>query len=175
MALQRARSRTSPPSVLLVDDDQDTLQLYSAFLRFSGLQVWTAPNTTAALSSARKHQPDVVVTDIGLPGADGWSLCRQLRDSPTTRACGVIALTGWVYDAERSARAREAGVDLVLTKPCLPDALLAHIAVVRRQNTLLQVRARDAIARSDMLRMESTRLLARSGGLHKGARRRPKR
>ncbi len=175
MALQHARSRTSPPSVLLVDDDHDTLQLYSACLRFSGLQVWTAPNASAALSSARKHHPDVVVTDIGLPGADGWSLCRQLRADPGTHACGVIALTGWVYDAELSARAREAAVDLVLTKPCLPDVLLAQIAVVRRQSTLLQARAGDAISRSEKLRTKSTRLGVRSGALHKGGRRRAKR
>lgn len=175
MALQRARTRTSPPSVLLVDDDQDTLQLYSAFLRFSGLQVWTAANSGAALSSARDHHPDVVVTDIGLPGADGWSLCRQLRADPGTRACGVIALTGWVYDAELSSRARDAGVDLVLTKPCLPDALLAQIAALRRRGTLLRVRAKDAIARVTALRARSTRLADRSGGIHKGAKRPPKR
>ena len=174
MAPHRPRSRASAPSVLLVDDDQDTLQLYSAFLRYSGLHVWTAPNTSTALSTARKHHPDVVVTDIGLPGADGWSLCRQLRDSPGAHACGVIALTGWVYDAELSARAREAGVDLVLTKPCLPDALLAQIAALRSRGALLRVRGHEAIVKADMLRTRSTRLADRSATLRKGARRRPK-
>ena len=167
MALQCAPSRTSPPSVLLVDDDQDTLQLYSTFLRFSGLQVWTAADTNAALTSARNHHPDVVVTDIALPGADGWMLCRQLRADPGTRACGVIALTGWVYDAELSVRAKEAGVDLVLTKPCLPDALLAHIAAVRRRGALLRVRGHDAIVRADVLRARSDRLAHRSAALRK--------
>ena len=175
MAPHRPRTRSSAPSVLLVDDDHDTLQLYSAFLRYSGLQVWTAPNTSVALVTARKHHPDIVVTDIGLPGADGWSLCRQLRDSPGTRACGVIALTGWVYDAELSARAVEAGVDLVLTKPCLPDALLAQIAALRRRGALLRVRGQDAIVRADILRTRSTRLADTSAALSKCARHRRKR
>ncbi len=158
-----------------MDDDQDTLQLYSTFLRFSGLRVWTAANATAALSRARDHRPDVVVTDIGLPGADGWMLCRRLRGDPGTRACGVIALTGWVYDAELSARAKEAEVDVVLTKPCLPDALLAQIAALRGRATILCVRGQHATARAEVLRTQSTGLAGKSAALQKRAGRRPKR
>ena len=55
-----------------------------------------------------------------------------------TRTCGVIALTGWVHDRELNARAKEAGVDVVLTKPCLPDALLTKIDEVRRRALLLE-------------------------------------
>ena len=175
MALERPHSHTRHPSVLIVDDDQDTLQLYSTFLRFSGLRVWTAANATAALSRARDHRPDVVVTDIGLPGADGWMLCRQLRGDPGTRACGLIALTGWVYDAELAARAREAGVDVVLTKPCLPDALLAQITALRGRATILRVLGQHAIARADVLRTQSTGLAGKSAALQKRAGRRPKR
>jgi two-component system cell cycle response regulator DivK len=158
--------------VLLVDDDRDTLELYSNFLRFSGLDVWTAVTAPAALTSAREHHPDVVVTDISLPGDDGWTLCRSLRSDERTRECGVIALTGWVHDTRLSARAREAGVDLVLTKPCLPDALLDKIDTVRRRALLLRVRGQRAIARANSLRTRSDRLTERSSAIHKRVKRR---
>jgi CheY-like chemotaxis protein len=151
----------APPrrvSVLLVDDDQDTLQLYSEFLRFSGLRVWTAVATSAALSSAREHHPDVVVTDISLPDNDGWTLCHLLRADAATRDCGVIALTGWVHDRQLSERAREAGVDLVLTKPCLPDALLMQIASLRWRVRLRRMRRRQASARGDARQTRAVRI-----------------
>lgn len=161
-------------SVLLVDDDQDTLQLYSAFLRFSGLHVWTAATAPDALSSAQKHHPDVVVTDISLPGADGWALCRLLRADLKTRECGVIALTGWVHDTQLSAQAEAAGVDLVLTKPCLPDALLEQIARVRRGALLLRMGGRQAVAHTGTLRTDSSRLANKSAAIRKRMKRRPK-
>jgi two-component system, cell cycle response regulator DivK len=153
--------------VLLVDDDHDTLELYSDFLRFSGLHVWTAASGPAALTSAREHHPDVVVTDISLPGEDGWTLCRSLRADIQTRECGVIALTGWVHDTQLTARAEEAGVDLVLTKPCLPDALLDKIDEVRRRALLLRVRGQNAIARATTLRTRSDHLVEKSAAIHK--------
>jgi CheY-like chemotaxis protein len=170
MALQQTPYPTM--SVLLVDDDQDTLQLYSQFLRYSGLRVWTAGTSRDALSSAREHHPDVVVTDITLPGEDGWTLCRELRADAGTRACGVIALTGWVHDAQLSARADAAGVDLVLTKPCLPDALLMQIQSVRHRGQLLRIRGREAIARATSLRSHSDRLTERAQALHSSMKRR---
>src|SRR4051794_22005634 len=164
MALQQ--TRTPARSVLLVDDDQDTLELYSEFLSFSGFRVWTAGTAPAALYSAREHQPDVVVTDITLPGEDGWTLCRMLRADAKTCRCGVIALTGWVHDTELSDQARQAGVDLVLTKPCLPDALLSEIESVRHRGQLLRVRGQDAIARATSLRSRSDQLTDRARAIH---------
>lgn len=166
----------APPrlvSVLLVDDDQDTLQMYSEFLRFSGLRVWTAVATSTALSSAREHLPDVVVTDISLPDNDGWTLCHLLRTDAATRDCGVIALTGWVHDNQLSDRAREAGVDLVLTKPCLPDALLVQIASLRWRVRLRRMRRRQASARSDTLQTQAVRTeTGEAIGIHKPVKRR---
>ena len=167
MAPHLEPSRQRLPSVLIVDDDQDTLRLYSEFLSFSGLDVWTAATAPAALTSALEHHPDVVVTDISLPGADGWTLCRSLREDERTRTCGVIALTGWVHDRELNARAKEAGVDVVLTKPCLPDALLGKIDEVRRRALLLRVRGQHAIARAATLRTRSDRLAEKSAAIQK--------
>jgi DNA-binding response OmpR family regulator len=161
----------APPrlvSVLLVDDDQDTLQLYSEFLRFSGLRVWTAVATSTALSSAREHHPDVVVTDISLPDNDGWTLCHLLRADAATRDCGVIALTGWEHDSQLSELSLEAGVDLELTNPGLPDALLMQIASLRWRVRLRRMRRRQASARADTRQAHAVRLEGDEAvGIHK--------
>ena len=108
-----------PPLVLLVEDDRDTREMYSEFLSYSGLRVAEAPSGRRALETAREQCPDVVVTDIAMPGMDGLELSRRLRSSALTREIPIIAVSG-----NASERAREAGADVVLEKPCPPDYLL---------------------------------------------------
>jgi CheY-like chemotaxis protein len=93
--------------------------MYSAFLSHSGLRVTEAPSGRRALESASEQCPDVVVTDIAMPGMDDLELSRRLRSSPPTHDVPIIAVSG-----TPSARARDAGVDVVLSKPCAPDHLL---------------------------------------------------
>jgi CheY-like chemotaxis protein len=109
------------PLVLLVEDDRDTREMYSEYLTYSGLRVAEASSGSRALERAREQTPDVVVTDIAMPGMDGIELSRQLRSSPPTRDVPIIAVTG-----NSSARARDAGCNVVVEKPCTPDCLL-HI------------------------------------------------
>ncbi len=110
------------PLVLLVEDDPDTREMYSEFLSHSGLRVAEAPSGRRALESAREQRPDVVVTDIAMPGMDGLELSRRLRSSDPTRDVPIIAVSG-----NASERAREAGANIVLEKPCAPDYLLEVI------------------------------------------------
>jgi len=110
------------PLVLLVEDDQDTREMYSEYLSYSGLRVDEAPTGFRALQCAREHTPDVVVTDIWMPGMDGLELSRRLRSEEPTRDVPIIAVTG-----NPTERAREAGCDMMLEKPCTPDQLLHAI------------------------------------------------
>lgn len=112
-------SRDNPPLVLLVEDDRDTREMYSEFLSYSGMRVTEASNGPRALDSVRAERPDVIVTDIAMPGMDGIELSRQLRASEPTRDVPIIAVTG-----SMSTGAREAGANIVLEKPCSPDELL---------------------------------------------------
>jgi twitching motility two-component system response regulator PilH len=105
--------------VLLVEDDRDTREMYSEFLSHSGLEVTEAPTGYRALERAREHRPDVVVTDIAMPGMDGLELSRTLRREDATSKVPIIAVSG-----NASERAREAGCNVVLEKPCAPDTLL---------------------------------------------------
>jgi CheY-like chemotaxis protein len=110
------------PLVLLVEDDEDTREMYSEFLIHSGLRVAEAPSGRRALERVREQRPDVVVTDIAMPGMDGLELSRRLRSDAPTRDVPIIAVSG-----NASERAREAGANVVLEKPCTPFELLQVI------------------------------------------------
>jgi CheY-like chemotaxis protein len=112
-------ARDNAPLVLLVEDDRDTREMYSEFLSYSGMRVTEASSGSRALDSARAERPDVIVTDIAMPGMDGIELSRKLRASEPTRDVPIIAVTGSLSEG-----AREAGANVVLEKPCSPDELL---------------------------------------------------
>jgi two-component system cell cycle response regulator DivK len=115
-----------PPLVLIVDDDADTREMYGMWLAFSGLRIVGATSATDAVGKAQTMTPDVVTTDIGLPGIDGCELCERLRNDSRTKSIPVIMVTGWTSN-EQLDRARRAGCDSVLPKPCLPEVLLEEI------------------------------------------------
>jgi two-component system, cell cycle response regulator DivK len=112
--------------VLLVDDYPDNRDIYVQFLTYSGLRVEEAENGHQALEKAFALRPDVIVMDLSLPGIDGWEATRRLKQDPRTKAIPVIALTGHAL-AGHSKGAFDAGCDLFITKPCLPERLLDEI------------------------------------------------
>ena len=113
-----------PFLVLLVDDLEDSRVMYAEYLARSGYRVAQAGDGKEALALARALLPDVVVMDLGLPVLDGWEAIRQLKGDARTVGILVIALTGHSL-ARHAERARQAGCDALLTKPCVPSTLLA--------------------------------------------------
>jgi CheY-like chemotaxis protein len=89
-------------------------------------EVIAAGDGHEALAQARKHRPDAVVTDLSLPGIDGFELVTRLRRDPVTSDAAVVCLSGFSGRVHEE-RARDAGVDRVVEKPCLPDALVQAI------------------------------------------------
>ncbi len=116
-------------TALLVDADADTRLMYSTFLAQQGVHVEEAEDGREALAKALVHPPDVVITETLLPGMSGIDLCKLLRRDDVTAGTPIIVITGDAFP-ERLDRARRAGADAVLVKPCLPNDLLAEI---RRQ------------------------------------------
>lgn len=114
------------PLVLLVDDYEDDRDIYSQYLAFHGCRVLTARNGRDAIASALRVQPDVIVMDLAMPSLDGWEATRKLKGYPLTARIPVIALSCHDLPVHRRA-ARQAGCSTYLTKPCLPEALLAEI------------------------------------------------
>jgi two-component system, cell cycle response regulator DivK len=111
------------PLVLIVDDVQDNRTIYVLFLKFSGFRIAEAENGVEALEKATTLLPDVIVMDLSLPVMDGWEATRRLKRDPRTKKIPVVVLTGHALP-EHAQAAREAGCDLVITKPCLPDQLM---------------------------------------------------
>ncbi|HEX8560416.1 MAG TPA: PAS domain S-box protein [Pyrinomonadaceae bacterium] len=114
--------------VLLVDDDEDTLEMLSLFLRRAGAEVTAVASAVAALGALERVRPDVVVADIGMPGVDGYELIRRARSLGAERGglTPAVALTAYAGEADR-ARALRSGFQAHLAKPVEPDALIGAI------------------------------------------------
>lgn len=117
---------TGHPTILLVEDHEDSRTMYAEFLRMT-CHVMEAGDGVAAMEMMQQTRPDVVVTDLALPRMDGFELIERMRDDDRLRHVPVIALSGY-SGAEHEDRARQAGSDLVLLKPCLPETLADAVA-----------------------------------------------
>src|SRR6476469_5278727 len=109
---------------LLVDDCQDTRELYAEYLELSGFDVKEAENGIVAIDEAIRVRPDVIVMDMSLPRLDGREAARQLRSDERTRSIPLVIISG--YDAE-NLPANDGLWDHYLGKPCPPEDLVSVI------------------------------------------------
>ena len=114
---------TMSPRILVVEDDPEARHWYMATFARVGFNVEEAHNGHQALDKALESAPDIVLTDIAVPGIDGIELCRRLRADQRTRHVPVLAITGY-EDRHYPDRALSAGADQVLMKPCDEDLLI---------------------------------------------------
>jgi putative two-component system response regulator len=107
----------SKGTVLAVDDDPGALEALAEALSTLQFRVWGATDGGSALALAQRHQPDVILLDVMMPGMDGYELCSLLKQDPETRLIPVVFLTG---HGTREARLHglEAGATDFLSKPC---------------------------------------------------------
>lgn len=119
------------PVILLVEDHRDTRAMYCEFLR-GAFEVVEAADGEQALASLRTCVPDLVVTDLSLPIMDGFQLIQRIRQEPSLRDLPVISLSGFGGHGH-DERARQAGCDRILQKPCLPDALAQAVTDLLRE------------------------------------------
>ena len=112
--------------LLVVDDEPNLLRAVAATLRAEGYEVTTARTGRDALMHVARFVPDLVVSDIRMPGMDGYQLARSLRDSPRTSLVPIVFLTA-KGETEDRVEGFRTGVDAYLTKPFEPEELLAVI------------------------------------------------
>jgi CheY-like chemotaxis protein len=122
------------PRVLVVDDDSNARALCSINLLLDGLEVLEAEDGRRGLVRARLESPDLVVTDIAMPGLSGFELAEALRRDETTAQIPLIFISG-DHDADNEAHALSLGAFAYLTKPFDPPALakLVASALARRR------------------------------------------
>lgn len=119
------------PVVLLVEDHRDTRLMYAEFLAAEGFEVVQAADGREALALLRERIPDLVITDLSLPHVDGFELMNRMRNDPTLSAVPVLCLSGYSDDTHEQ-RARAAGCDRLIQKPCLPDTLAETASAMLR-------------------------------------------
>jgi len=112
--------------VLVVDDEVSLLRAVAVCLRVEGFDVTTARGGREALVQVSAAMPDLIVSDIRMPGMDGYALVRHLRSSPGTDLIPVVFLTARDETADR-VRGFRSGVDAYLTKPFEPAELAAVV------------------------------------------------
>jgi signal transduction histidine kinase/ActR/RegA family two-component response regulator len=134
-----AGTTAAPPSlagirVLVVDDSADARELVSELLRRGGAEVVLAASAADGLDALLRHRPDVVLADIEMPGEDGFSFIRQLRQhaAQTGGATPAIAITAYAASHDR-VKTLMAGFDLHLSKPLPPLELTAAVARLARR------------------------------------------
>ncbi len=125
-----AEPEPEPPSVhvLIVDDSSETLELLELLFKRQGYEVSVAGSAAEAVRRARDRRPGLIISDISMPGVDGYTLLAELRRMPGLEAVPAIALTGHAMDEDR-VRALAAGFAVHIPKPVDPEELLR---IVRR-------------------------------------------
>jgi len=115
--------------LLVVDDDDDTREFLIALLEEEGAMVRSASSVAEALAALESSWPDVLLSDIGMPGADGYELIARVREMEVLRGgmMPAIALTAYARESERQ-QALEAGFQMHLSKPVEVTQLIAGIA-----------------------------------------------
>lgn len=123
------------PSILIVDDFDDALDIYQQYLTFKGYRVLIASSGASAIEMARMHHPALIFMDLRMAAMSGTEAMQVLRADPSFADVPIVALTAQALDEEKRA-AMSAGFDEVIPKPCLPDELLAaveRLLATRRQ------------------------------------------
>jgi CheY-like chemotaxis protein len=115
------------PSILVVDDHAETVDVLRLFLEMYGYAVRTALSVKEALQAVHERVPDLVMTDYSMPDMTGLALCRILRQDPATSEMPVILFTAW-----EGLREDNTPFDRVISKPADLDLILAQIEALLR-------------------------------------------
>ncbi len=120
------------PKILVVEDDEDTYELYSEILASAGYSVIGANNGIEAVTSALKLQPQLIVMDVALPGRNGLEAAKLLKSDRRSRHIPILALSGLVQSCFVDL-ARNVGCDAFLTKPCPVSKMLSEVERLLRE------------------------------------------
>ena len=135
MALEGAAQAQRRTRIVVADDTDSIRALFQKLLSADGHEVITVEDGIEALAAVQRHQPDVVLLDVGMPGLDGIEVCRRLKSDPASRLTPVVLVTG-LSDLSDRIKGIEAGADDFLSKPVHPHELRARVVSLSRMKHL---------------------------------------
>ena len=112
--------------ILIVDDDLDVRQAMHVRLKANGYDTFFATDAMSSVSEAKKHSPDLIILDLGLPGGDGYTVIERLKRHPALAVIPIVVVSARDVRANRE-RAISAGAKVYLQKPVDNAELLAII------------------------------------------------
>ena len=115
-------AKRTAPRILVVEDDPDNRRIVVRVLTSESYETFEAADGRSAIACARAEHPDLIIMDLAMPGMDGWEASRQLKNDPQTADIPIIALTAFAMRGDEE-RARDAGCDGYLSKPCRPQTI----------------------------------------------------
>jgi putative two-component system response regulator len=118
--------RRRSPRILVVDDNLDIMELMKELLGTRGYDVVAVPSASEAEAEIRRMPPDLILSDVIMPGKSGYELCRELKENPATRLIPFVLITG-LSDREDRLQGIECGADDFLHKPIFAEELFARV------------------------------------------------
>jgi two-component system cell cycle response regulator DivK len=116
----------SPRTVLVADDEADNRAIMSAVLAASGYRVLEARDGAEAVAAALREKPDLILLDMAMPVLSGWEAARRLKAMAQTRSIPILAFTAFALAGDE-LKAREAGCEGYISKPCVPADVVRRI------------------------------------------------
>ena len=114
----------SKPRILIGDDEKNILKVLESRLKAGGFDVIKASSGDEALEKIKKEKPDLVILDLGMPGLNGYQVCRELKKTDEFKQMPIIILSAWVREKQGEDTAL---ADLYLTKPFRPEELISQV------------------------------------------------
>lgn len=122
-------SKTLTGTILIVEDNLSEMELISHYLREGGYTVINAVGAKEALNKVSEQKPDVIITDVVMPGMSGFELCRRLKTHPETEKVPVVICSSKDQEIDRLWGMKQ-GADAYLTKPFTREQILRAIKAV---------------------------------------------